>query len=182
MTLPPPSQPPGPSPSPDPDPASGYSRDQGPHPDQGPYPDLAALDPDVEGLDLAVPVERHEPSDAELAGLDPGPADDREEQAAPWLAAAASGLGASFSEGGVLDGLGPGAALAGFSQYALDDGLAALPDDALEPPLRPDPRPRPNLHLPRLPPPCHQLRLGPHHPLPPRRPHLPCNLASLCRR
>jgi len=92
------------------------------------------LDPDVEGLDLAIPGDRHEPSDAELAGLDPGPGDDHDEPAGPWLAAAAaaaSGLGAGFSEGGVLDGLGPGAALAGFSQHALDDGLAALPGDAL---------------------------------------------------
>src|SRR6266702_4701034 len=143
MTLPPPGQPSRPGPPPDPDPASGNSRDEGLHPDPsphpgqalhpdpGPHPDLAALDPDVEGLDLAMPGDPHEPSDAELAGLDPGPGDDHEEQAGLWLAAAASGLGAGFSDGGVLDGLGPGAALAGFSQHALDDGLAALPDDAL---------------------------------------------------
>src|SRR6266571_2258146 len=93
--------------------------------------DLAGLDPDLEGLDVEGLADRDEPSHAELAGLDYEPDDDADDGAGLWLAAAASGLGAGFSDGGVLDGLGPGAALAGFSQHALDDGLAVLPDAAL---------------------------------------------------
>ncbi len=45
----------------------------------------------------------------------------------PWC----SGPSAAFAEDGPLDDLEPGAALAGLSQYALDDGLTALTDDAL---------------------------------------------------
>src|SRR6266851_8257315 len=40
-------------------------------------------------------------------------------------------FGGGFAEGGVLDGLGPGPALAGFSQGAVDEGLGGLSDDEL---------------------------------------------------
>jgi hypothetical protein len=133
MTHPPPETPPPEIPPPEaPPPEAAHPRRPVPGladpPDLG---DLAGLDPDPEGLDLDGLADRDEPSNAELAGLDYEPDDDTDEGAGLWLAAAASGLGAGFSDGGVLDGLRPGAALAGFSQHALDDGLAALPDDAL---------------------------------------------------
>src|SRR5215467_5235806 len=41
---------------------------------------------------------------------------------------AAPGPGAGFGDGGALDGLGPGPALAGFCQAVLDDGLGTLSD------------------------------------------------------
>ena len=91
--------------------------------------ELAGLDPDREGLDLALLDDRDEPTEAELDGLEPEPdgyADDE-----GWLAALVSGPSAAFAEDGPLDDLEPGAALAGLSQYALDDGLTALTDDAL---------------------------------------------------
>src|SRR6266851_5802172 len=40
-------------------------------------------------------------------------------------------FGGGFAEGGVLDGLEPGPALAGFSQGAVDEGLTRLSDDEL---------------------------------------------------
>ena len=40
-------------------------------------------------------------------------------------------FGGGFAEGGGLDGLGPGPALAGFSQGAVDEGLGGLSDDEL---------------------------------------------------
>src|SRR5262249_10213580 len=40
-------------------------------------------------------------------------------------------FGGGFADGGMLDQLGPGPALAGFSQGALDEGLGALSDDEL---------------------------------------------------
>lgn len=87
-----------------------------------------------------------EPTDEELALLDERLA---EELARLWLDPDAAlrdadaGLGddvpgemmslsgGGFAEGGVLDRLGPGAALAGFSQGALDEGLGGLSDDEL---------------------------------------------------
>jgi hypothetical protein len=52
-----------------------------------------------------------------------------------WMAgldgAAAPGPAAGFGDGGPLDALEPGPALAGFSQMVLDDGLGRLSDDEL---------------------------------------------------
>ena len=112
MTLPPVSQPPD-----DPD-LPGE-----------PVGDLAGLTPDIVGLDVAALADREEPTEAELAGicLD---SDDCGDGASEWLAVATD-QSEGFAEGGVLDGLGPGGALAGLSQHALDDGLTALTDDAV---------------------------------------------------
>jgi hypothetical protein len=61
--------------------------------------------------------------DAELARLRDDPGDDR--------GGSAPVFGGGFAEGGVLDQLGPGPALAGFSHGVLDEGLGALSDDEL---------------------------------------------------
>src|SRR5258707_12657124 len=58
------------------------------------------------------------------ADWDADPDDDDAAESAPLF-------GGGFAEGGVLDGLGPGPALAGFSQGALDEGLGGLSDDEL---------------------------------------------------
>ncbi len=90
---------------------------------------LAGMTPDIVGLDVAALADREEPTEAELAGicLD---SDDCGDGANEWLAVATA-QSEGFAEGGVLDGLGPGGALAGLSQHALDDGLTALTDDAV---------------------------------------------------
>ena len=89
-----------------------------------------------------------EPTDEELAVLDERLAGELarlwlEPDAARWDGCAGAGLGADlpgemtrlfgggFAEGGVLDGLGPGPALARFSQGALEEGLGGLSDDEL---------------------------------------------------
>ena len=85
--------------------------------------DPADLNADIVDLIIEALADREEPTDEELAGLCIEPDDDD----ADWPA----GLGAGFAEGGMLDQMGPGGGLAGLSQHALDDGLAALDDDAL---------------------------------------------------
>src|SRR5690242_14400175 len=110
-----------------PAPGSGRAADRGP---RGRARDgwdgeavLAGLDPDIAGLDPDALAGRTEPSEAELAGEYPPDDDDQ------FLAAAVGGV--VFAEGGLAEVLEPGAAVAGLSQHALDDGLAALSDDAL---------------------------------------------------
>jgi hypothetical protein len=75
----------------------------------------------------------HEPTDAELLGLAPDPWSDPPEDAdADRIGAVPiSPAGARFGGGGVLDGLEPGAALAGFAQDAVAGGLSQLSDDEL---------------------------------------------------
>jgi hypothetical protein len=75
--------------------------------------------------------------DAELARLWLDPDAARGDGCADWdlgdgLPGGETGLfGGGFAEGGVLDQLGPGPTLAGFSQGVLDAGLGAQSDDEL---------------------------------------------------
>src|SRR5262249_39079199 len=88
------------------------------------------------------------PTDEELTVLDERLAEElarlwAEPDAARWDGCEDAGLGddllgepialfgGGFAGGGVLDRLGPGPALAGFSQGVLDEGLGALSDDEL---------------------------------------------------
>jgi hypothetical protein len=91
---------------------------------------LVTFDPDLQALDLAALDGLTEPPpDAELAVWDYP--DDPDNETGAWLAAAALDRGAAFAEGGPLDQLMPGGALAGLSGHALDDGLAVMSDDGL---------------------------------------------------
>jgi hypothetical protein len=114
MTLPPGTQPPA---------------------DAGRHGDPPGLNPDLAALALEALADREEPTDEELAGLCTEPENDEGDWPAGVPAdlctGPLAGPGAGFAEGGMLDLLGPGGALAGLSQHALDDGLAALGDDAL---------------------------------------------------
>jgi len=107
------------------------------------FPDLPAGPWQDQEADLAAELEaigedRYEPSDEDLAGA----WTDRPADCADWIGDRDAGLddgrrggvpvfGRGFAEGGVLDRLGPGAALAGFSQGVLDEGLGGLSDDEL---------------------------------------------------
>jgi len=120
-----------------------------------PAPEMPAPEMPAPGAALC-----HEPSDAELAGLWPdpfaGPPEDGPDEEDGWLAELSvaevsaaqvsvtemdaiwgTGTGSEaacesgFADGGLLDGLEPGPALAGFSQGVLDDGFAGLSDDEL---------------------------------------------------
>jgi Domain of unknown function (DUF222) len=93
----------------------------------GPDGDPAGLGPDLAGLVLQALADRDEPDGPDVAEFWPG--DD--EASEGWPADVPAGLAAGLAEGGPLDGMGPGGALAGISQHALDDGLAGLDDDAL---------------------------------------------------
>jgi hypothetical protein len=89
--------------------------------------------PELTAADLVVLDERF---DAELAKLqaDRAAVPDGERYADPddcLPGDPVPGLGGAFAEGGVLDELGPGPALAGFSQGVLDAGLSVLSDDEL---------------------------------------------------
>jgi hypothetical protein len=114
------------------------------------FPDLPAGPWQDQEADLAAEVEalageRQEPSAEELAGLaEPSEAElaDLEARLDAELArlrddpgddrgGSAPLFGGGFAEGGVLDQLGPGPALAGFSHGVLDEGLGALSDDEL---------------------------------------------------
>src|SRR5215472_13657966 len=80
---------------------------------------------------------RDVPSDEELWGACPDPDTERPEGCEDWF----SGLDepgpgeqrmrSGFAETELLDACGPCAALAGFAQQALDDGLGRLPDNDL---------------------------------------------------
>ncbi len=109
--------------SPDSDPGTGADGDTV----------LAGFDPDVRGLDPELLAVRDVPDDAELYGLDdPGPGDDSDDSdRGGWLAGLALDRAAAFTEGGPLEQLAPCGTLAGLSGHALDDGLAAMGDDAL---------------------------------------------------
>jgi hypothetical protein len=107
------------------------------------FPDLPPGPWQDQEADLAAELEaigedRYEPSDEDLAGA----WTDRPADCADWIGDRDAGLddgwragvpvfGGGFAEGGVLDRLGPGAALAGFSQGVLDEGLGGLSDDEL---------------------------------------------------
>jgi hypothetical protein len=109
-----------------------------PAPAEWPWPDQDAdLAAELDALLLV----RAEPADDELTGLDvppdaepgvPRPDPCAEDWAARLDGAApCPGPGAGFGDGGALDRLGPGAALAGFSQTVLDEGLGGLSDGEL---------------------------------------------------
>jgi len=107
------------------------------------FPDLPPGPWQDQEADLAAELEaigedRYEPSDEDLAGA----WTDRPADCADWIGGRDAGLddgrrggvplfAGGFAVGGVLDGLGPGAALAGFSQGVLDEGLGVLSDDEL---------------------------------------------------
>jgi hypothetical protein len=116
MTFPPAAQSPAPPPAP------------GPFPDQD--ADLAGeLDTILAVLDEPADEKSDEPSDEWVGEEGPDPL------AQDWMAGldgeAVAEMAAGFGDGGALDGLGPGPALAGFSQTVLDDGLGRLSDDEL---------------------------------------------------
>ncbi len=134
------------------DPPDGGEPDRGELIRSGGSPGAGMPGDPLEGADWC-----HEPSDAdELAGLWPdpfaGPPEDGPEEGDDWPGMPAGDLAAEeefaaeldaiwgpsgapcqsgFEDGGLLDGLEPGAALAGFSQGVLREGLAGLSDDEL---------------------------------------------------
>ena len=117
MNFPPAEPPPAPSPIPDQD------------------ADLATeLDAILAVLDEPADEECGEQPDDDAGDLGPDPLGH------DWItclgSGAAAGTAAGFGDGGALDGLEPGAALAGFSQTVLDDGLGTLSDDELTGVLR----------------------------------------------
>jgi len=105
------------------------------------FPDLPPGPWQDQEADLAAELEavgedRYVPSEEELAGA----WTDRPAGCADWIGERDAGLDdgpggavpvlrAGFAEGGVLDRLGPGPALAGFAQGVLDEGLGGLSDD-----------------------------------------------------
>src|SRR5215472_11083155 len=99
-----------------------------PWPDQD--ADLAAeLDAVLAVLDEPADEDSGEPPD-DYAG-EPGPDPLGQDWMTGLGGVAGAGTAAAFAEGGALDELGPGPALAGFSQAVLDDGFGMLSDDEL---------------------------------------------------
>jgi hypothetical protein len=96
---------------------------------------VALTEEDLAVLDARLAAELARLRDPGAAGRD-GSGDWRPDPGGDPAGGPAALSGGGFAGGGVLDQLGPGPALAGFSQGALDEGLGGLSDDELAGVLR----------------------------------------------